>query len=70
MSWNYQVGYRKKSNSLSIYSAYYKEDGEIECTSLEPEAAEGESLDDLKMVLQLILEATDKPILEIPDDID
>ncbi|GGJ28112.1 hypothetical protein GCM10008938_12780 [Deinococcus roseus] len=63
MPWNYRVIHDEKRKAYAIHSVYYDEDLRIMGTSLEPEAPEGESLEDLRLTLELMLEALGEPVL-------
>jgi hypothetical protein len=65
--WNYRV--LKKDNFFAIHSVYYDADGEIVGWSQHPDAVIDEDLDYLKTQLTLMLEATEKEIIDL-DTID
>jgi hypothetical protein len=62
MTWNYRV--IKKDGHLGIHGVYYDEAGKIESYDLEPNKPLGDDLDDLRNVLELMIESLDKEILD------
>jgi hypothetical protein len=64
-TWNYRV--IKKDNLFAIYSVYYDENEKIEGLSENPEPAIAEDLDYLKTQLTLMLEATEKEVIDLEE---
>lgn len=77
MSWNYRVilkrhlptaGCIEGEDELAIHEVYYEDrprDDEIKAWSQDPIAAHGETLEELRDDLGRMLDALDKPILEL-----
>lgn len=65
MSWNYRVV--KDENRLYIYDVYYNEQGIPHGTHDRPTFVCGENIKEMKSQLQRMLEALDKPILEMKE---
>ena len=61
--WNFRV--LKKDNSLAIHSVYYNDEGKIVSWSLEPEFPNGDDIEELRTDLTLMLEATEKEIVDV-----
>lgn len=66
MSWNYRVIRHVKNNEefYHVHEVYYDDNGTPTMVSTEPIAPYAESVEDLKWVLERMLEALDKPILD------
>lgn len=62
-SWNYCV-IKREDNLFAIYSVYYNEEGRIIGCSENPEPAISDDFEYLKTQLQLMLEATEKEIID------
>ena len=62
MSWNYRVV--RNEHGLRIFDVYYDEAGAPIATHEAPTYVYGETVDDLKAQLALMLEALDKPVIE------
>jgi len=62
MTWTYQIMRRTEHGEevYGIYEVYHNPYGYTE----KPVAIEGESVEDLKVILTQMLEALDKPVLE------
>ena len=80
MKWNYRViktrtpAWNQGSSTETIweeqseiYEVYYDNDGFVKCWSANPISPSGDSLYWLKWDLQKMLEATEKPIINIED---
>lgn len=63
MTYNYRVV--KEDGDLRIYDVYYNEQGEPIATHTAPTYVYGETVEDLRVQLQLMLEALDKPVLDM-----
>ena len=63
--WNYRVA--KHGKYLAIYEVYYYENGNVRGSSQDPVSPEAEDLAQLKTTLELMLEATDKDILDLDE---
>ena len=63
-SWNYRV-IKREDNLFAIYSVYYDEEGKIIACSENPEPPISEDFEYLKTQLSLMLEATEKEIVDI-----
>ncbi len=61
--WNYRV--LKKDDLFAIHSVYYDEDGKIVGWSQQPDPVIDEDLDYLKTQLTLMLEATEKEVIDL-----
>lgn len=61
MSWNYRVILR--DGEFAIYEVFYKEDGSIEGTTVDPVYPRAESLEGLREELERYSTALDKPVL-------
>jgi hypothetical protein len=61
MSWNYRVAQR--DDELSIYSAYYDDNGRCHSISVEPARLYGDTVDDLRAELERFQAAIEKPVL-------
>ena len=62
MGWNYRV--IKKDGGCGVHGVYYDEHENITGIDQDPNAPTGESLDQLRTTLELMLEALEKPILD------
>jgi len=65
MSWNYRV--IRNVDGLRIFDVYYNEAGQPVGSNVSPTYVYGETVDDLKVQLALMLEALERPILEERD---
>ncbi|HEY8561149.1 MAG TPA: hypothetical protein VIL74_12310 [Pyrinomonadaceae bacterium] len=61
--WNFRV--LKKDDLFAIHSVYYDEDGEIVGWNRHPDPVIDEDLDYLKTQLTLMLEATEKEVIDL-----
>jgi hypothetical protein len=61
--WNYRVA--RKDNQLAIYSIYYDNDGKVVSYNLQPEIVTGENLEEIETMLQLMIDATKKEIVDL-----
>ena len=62
MQWNYRI--IKKDWRVGIHKAYYDDDGNIAGWSEEPETVRFEDKDELKIMLEWMQLALDRPVLE------
>jgi hypothetical protein len=62
MSWNYRVV--RGAEGLGIFDVYYNESGKPIGSHISPTHVHGETIEDLKSQLALMLEALDQPVLE------
>jgi hypothetical protein len=69
MTWNHRVFVKRTDEGLwySIRETFY-EDGEVKGWTKDEIAPASESLEGLKWVLEQMLKALDKPVLEDSDD--
>lgn len=63
MSWNYRVV--RGEYGLRIYDVYYDGDGNPIATHQNPTYVYGDQLQDLKQQLMLMIEALEKPVLDV-----
>jgi hypothetical protein len=63
MTYNYRVV--KEDDDLRIYDVYYNEQGDPIATHTGPTFVYGETVEDLRVQLQLMLDALDMPVLEM-----
>ena len=77
MSWNYRVikrTFKKLSQEelffYYIHEAYYDKENRVNSISLNPLEPHGDTVEDLKKDLELMLEAFNKPILDFKTAID
>ena len=54
----------KKDGLFAIYSVYYDDEGKVFNYSVDPEPAIASNIEELKTQLTLMMEATDKEIIE------
>lgn len=66
MSWNYRVIITDNLNH-NIHEVYYKEDGSLWMYTENPVSPYGENLKELKLDLEMMLQALSKPAL-VPSD--
>ena len=66
MSWNHIV--IKKGECLAIHEVHYKDDGSISGHVEIPARVIGESIEELRTVLEQMLGALDKPIIDKTDE--
>lgn len=59
--WNYRVV--SSEDGYSIHEVYYKADGSIEAYTLNPVNSYGETAEELKADLEMMLAAFNKPVL-------
>ena len=68
MGWNYRVirhsDEKTKSFWFHIHEVYYSDDGEIEGWTQNPKIPVGDSAEDLKGEIELIIEAFNRPVLK------
>ena len=62
MSWNYRV--IEKDGGFGVHGAYYDEHENITGIDQDPNVPIGETVDQLRTTLELMLEALKKPILD------
>jgi hypothetical protein len=67
MTWNYRI--MNKNGLLGVHGVYYDGDGNIQGMDQDPNAPQAETIDELRTVLELMLEALEKPILDY-DEVD
>ena len=65
MSWNYRVV--RGADGLRIFDVYYNEAGKPIGSNLAPTYVYGDTVDDLRAQLSLMIEALSEPVL---DDVD
>jgi hypothetical protein len=72
--WNYRVVHQvfilnngEKEDSYAIHETYYNDDGVPVNISTNPDPAAADSVDDLRDVLEWMMRALDKPVLEYND---
>ena len=58
-----------KNGILGVHGVYYDEHGNIQGMDQDPNAPRAETSDELKTMLELMLEALEKPILDY-DEVD
>jgi hypothetical protein len=63
MTYNYRVV--KEGDDLKIFDVYYSEQGHPIATHTVPTYVYGETVEDLREQLTLMLEALDKPVLDM-----
>ena len=59
MSWNHRVVFDKETGFFGVHEVY-----SLGCMTLRPIAAQEESLEDLILTLNRMLEACEKPVLD------
>jgi hypothetical protein len=62
MSWNYRI--TNKNGYLGVHGVYYDEHGNITGMDQDPNAPRARNRDELRAMLELMLEALEKPILD------
>lgn len=67
MSWNYRV-MKYKAGGVGVHEVYYDEDGTPHLWSGEPASVHGGSVDDLRFMLEKMLEGLSKPVLDYHAD--
>jgi len=68
MGWNNRV-MRYKDGSLGIHEVYYEDDGTVNGYTIEAVGCYGDDLEDLKLGLDLKLQALDREILDYESDL-
>ncbi len=74
--WNYRVvrTIHKEPDSTeyveyTIHETYYNEDGSVAARTVDPMYPYGETVEELKKVLERMLLALDKPVIESTDEV-
>jgi len=61
--WNYRI-VKNKAGWHSIHEAYYDEDGKLNGYTVNSIAVDGETVESISRVLEMMKEALDKPIID------
>ncbi|HEY0097930.1 MAG TPA: hypothetical protein VGB76_03150 [Pyrinomonadaceae bacterium] len=61
-TWNYRVA--RRNGEYGVYAAYYNDDGTIVSLSRDPLSPTGDSPDELRTQLELLLESLDAEVVD------